>query len=66
LGLETLKKEVGWLSNTVPFKMIDPDSGDYKCIRTAGVLDYVNSSGSKAVSFKCKITNFLQRPVNFS
>lgn len=40
-GFETLKNNVGWLPNSVPFKMINIDSRDIKCSRTTGHLEWL-------------------------
>lgn len=41
LGYEALKNNVGWLPNSVPFRMINSDSRDIRCTRVTGHLDWL-------------------------
>lgn len=43
LGIEALKNNVGWLPNSVPFKVMNADSRDFKCTRNTGVLDWIKA-----------------------
>lgn len=45
LGFETLKNNIGWLPNSVPFKMINTDSRDFKCTRSSGSLEWLAVKG---------------------
>ena len=42
ISFETLKKNVGWLPNSGPFKMNNLDSRDIKCSRVTGHLEWLS------------------------